>query len=219
MKKKFLVIGNPIDHSLSPKLHNYWIKKYKIGAVYEKKLLNNSEIEDLIFNIREEKIHGINITVPFKKIVIPFLDELSEEAEISQSVNTIYKKDNKIIGENTDIEGFKLSLEKTELETKNKKALILGAGGVVPSIIIALKKMQIKKIYLSNRTELKAIELKKNFPEIEIIKWGETLDFDIIINATSIGLKEEDEININYEQISKDKFFYDVIYNPPETIF
>jgi shikimate dehydrogenase len=219
MKKKLLVVGNPIDHSLSPKLHNYWIKKYKIDAVYEKKLLNNNEIESLIFSIREEKIHGINITVPFKKLVIPFLDELSEEAKISQSVNTIYKKDNKIIGDNTDIEGFKLSLKKTGLEIKNKKALILGAGGVVPSIIIALKKMQIKKIYLSNRTELKAIELKKNFPEIEIIKWGETLDFNIIINATSIGLKEEDEININYQQISKDKFFYDVIYNPPETNF
>jgi shikimate dehydrogenase len=219
MKKKFLVIGNPIDHSLSPKLHNYWINKYKIDAVYEKKLLNNNEIDDLIFNIREEKIHGINITVPFKKLVIPFLDELSEEAEISQSVNTIYKKNNKIIGDNTDIEGFKLGLEETGLEIKNKKALILGAGGVVPSIIIALKKMQIEKIYLSNRTELKAIEFKKNFPEIEIIKWGETLDFDIIINATSIGLKKEDEININYQQISKDKFFYDIIYNPPETNF
>jgi len=219
MKKKFLVVGNPIDHSLSPKLHNHWIKKYKIDAVYEKKLLNNNEIEGLIFRIRAEKIHGINITVPFKKIVIPFLDELSGEAEISQSVNTIYKKDNKIIGDNTDIEGFKLSLEKIEQETKNKKALILGAGGVVPSIIIALKKMQIGKIYLSNRTELKAIELKKNFPEIKIIKWGETLGFDIIINATSVGLKEEDKININYQQISKDKFFYDIIYNPPETNF
>jgi len=219
MKKKFLVVGNPIDHSLSPKLHNHWIKKYKIDAVYEKKLLNNNEIEGLIFSIRAEKIHGINITVPFKKIVIPFLDELSGEAEISQSVNTIYKKDNKIIGDNTDIEGFKLSLEKIEQETKNKKALIFGAGGVVPSIIIALKKMQIGKIYLSNRTELKAIELKKNFPEIKIIKWGETLGFDIIINATSVGLKEEDEININYQQISKDKFFYDIIYNPPETNF
>jgi len=219
MKKKFLVIGNPIDHSLSPKLHNYWIKKYKINAVYEKKLLDNNEIEGLIFNIREEKIHGLNVTVPFKKMVIPFLDGLSEEAKISQSVNTIYKNDNKIIGDNTDIEGFKLGLEKTGLKTKNKKALILGAGGVVASIITALKKMQIKKIYLSNRTELKAIELKKNFPEIEIIKWGETLDFDIIINATSVGLKEEDEININYQQVSKDKFFYDVIYNPPETNF
>jgi shikimate dehydrogenase len=219
MKKIFLVIGNPIDHSLSPKLHNYWIKKYKIDAVYKKKLLNNNEIEGLVLNIRDEKIHGLNVTVPFKKKIIPFLDDLSEEAKISQSVNTIYKKDNKIIGDNTDIEGFKLGLEETGLETKNKKALILGSGGVVPSIIIALKKMQVGKIYLSNRTELKAIELKKNFPEIEIIKWGETLDLDILINATSIGLKKEDEININYQQISKDKFFYDVIYNPPETNF
>ena len=92
MKKKYLVIGNPINHSLSPKLHNYWIKKYKIDAVYEKKLLNNNEIKDLIFNIKEEKIHGLNVTVPFKKVIIPFLDELSEEAEISQSVNTIYKR-------------------------------------------------------------------------------------------------------------------------------
>ena len=219
MKKNFLVIGNPIDHSLSPKLHNYWIKKYKIDAVYEKKLLNNNEIEGLIFNIREEKIEGINVTVPFKKMVIPFLDELSEEAKISQSVNTIYKKDNKIIGDNTDIEGFKLSLEKTGHKIKNKKALILGAGGVVSSIIIALKKMQIEKIYLSNRTELKAIELKKSFSEIEIIKWGDTLDFDIIINATSIGLGVKDEINIDYKNISQNKFFYDVIYNPKETNF
>ena len=122
MKKKFLVIGNPIDHSLSPKLHNYWIKKYKIDAVYEKKLLEQNEIEGLIFNIREEKIHGLNVTVPFKKLVIPFLDELSEEAEISQSVNTIYKNDNKIIGDNTDIDGFKLGLEETGLETKKKKS-------------------------------------------------------------------------------------------------
>jgi len=219
MKKFFSVIGNPINHSLSPKLHNHWIKKYKIDAIYEKRLLNNNEIKDLIFNIREEKLHGMNVTVPFKKIVIPFLDELSEEAKISQSVNTIYKKDNKIIGDNTDIEGFKLSLEKIGQKIKNKKTLILGAGGVVPSIIVALKKMQIEKIYLSNRTELKAIELQKNFPEVEIVKWGDILDVDIIINATSLGLKEEDEININYQKISKDKFFYDIIYNPPETNF
>ena len=79
--------------------------------------------------------------------------------------------------------------------------------------------MQIKKIYLSNRTELKATKLKKSFPEIETIKWGDILDFDIIINATSIGLKKEDEININYQQFSKDTFFYDVIYNPSETNF
>ena len=219
MSKKFLVIGNPIEHSLSPKLHNYWIKKNNLNALYDKKLLEHDKIKQLISNVREEKIHGLNVTIPFKKMVIPFLDILSDEAKNSQSVNTIYKDKGKIIGDNTDIEGFKTALETTNQVIKNKKALILGAGGVVPSIIVALKKMQISKIYLSNRTELKALEIKKLFPEIEIIEWGKVTSFDIIINATSIGLNKKDEINIDYKNISPNKFFYDVIYNPKETNF
>ena len=219
MNKKFLVIGNPIEHSLSPNLHNYWIKKNNLNALYDKKLLEHGKIKQLISNVREEKIHGLNVTVPFKKMVIPFLDILSDEAKNSQSVNTIYKDKGKIIGDNTDIEGFKTALETTNQVIKNKKALILGAGGVVPSIIVALKKMQISKIYLSNRTELKALEIKKLFPEIEIIEWGKVTSFDIIINATSIGLNKKDEINIDYKNISPNKFFYDVIYNPKETNF
>ena len=219
MKKKFLVIGSPIEHSLSPQLHNYWIKKNNLNAVYDKKLLKQDEIEKLILDLREERIHGLNVTVPFKKTVIPFLDVLSEEARHAESVNTIYKKNNKIVGENTDIEGFKIGLETTNQVIKDKEALILGAGGVVPSIIIALKKMQISKIYLSNRTKQKALEIKKLFPEIEIIEWGKTVNFNIIINATSVGLREGEEINIDYEKISKNKLFYDVIYNPKETNF
>ena len=219
MNKKFLVIGNPIEHSLSPKLHNYWIKKNNLEATYDKKLLEEDEIQQLILDVREEKIHGLNVTVPFKKIVIPFLDILSSEARSSESVNTIYKDKDKIIGDNTDIDGFKTGLETTNQIIKNKEAFILGAGGVVPSIIIALKKMQISKIYLSNRTELKALAIKKLFPEIEIIEWGKIPTFDIIINATSIGLNNKDEINIDYKSVSKNKFFYDVIYNPKETNF
>jgi shikimate dehydrogenase len=219
MNKKFLVIGNPIEHSLSPKLHTYWIKKNNLRASYEKKLLEKDEIQQIILDVREEKIHGLNVTVPFKKLVIPLLDTLSDEARNSQSVNTIYKKNNKLIGDNTDIDGFKTGLETTNQIIKNKDALILGAGGVVPSIIIALKKMQISKIYLSNRTELKALEIKKLFPEIEIIEWGKVSNFDLIINATSIGLNNKDEIDIDYRNISKNKFFYDVIYNPNETNF
>ena len=219
MNKKFLVIGNPIEHSLSPKLHNYWIKKNNLKASYDKKLLKQNEIEKIILDLREENIHGLNVTVPFKKIVIPYLDILSDEARVSQSVNTIYKDKDKIIGDNTDIEGFKISLEKTNQVIKNKEVLILGAGGVVPSIIIALRKMQISKIYLSNRTKLKALEIKKLFPEIEIIEWGKTSSFDVIINATSVGLNKKDEIDIDYKNISQNKFFYDVIYNPKETNF
>ena len=219
MNKKFLVIGNPIEHSLSPKLHNYWIKKNNIKASYEKKLLKEEELKKIVLEIREEKIHGINITIPFKKTVIPFLDMLTDEANKSQSVNTIYKIKDKIIGDNTDIEGFKIALESTGQIINNKTVLILGAGGVAPSIIIALKKLKIKKIFITNRTEIKALELKNFFPELEIVEWGRMVDFDIIINATSIGLNEKDEIKIDYERISRNKFFYDVIYNPEETNF
>ena len=90
--KKFLVIGNPIEHSLSPTLHNYWIKNNGIDAIYEKQKLNENELEQIILLVKEKKIDGINVTVPFKKAIIPFLDELSIEAKSTQSVNTIYSK-------------------------------------------------------------------------------------------------------------------------------
>ena len=217
--KKFLVIGNPIEHSLSPKLHNYWIKNNGIDAIYEKQKLNENELEQIISLVKEKKIDGINVTVPFKKAIIPFLDELSIEAESTQSVNTIYLKENKVMGHNTDIIGFEASIKKSEYNLVNKEVLILGAGGVVPSIIFALKKMKVSKITISNRTKKKAENLEKLFENIEIIEWGVVPNFDMIINATSLGLKKEDNINLNLLSISKNKFFYDVIYNPKETRF
>jgi shikimate dehydrogenase len=217
--KKFLVIGNPIEHSLSPTLHNYWIKNNGIDAIYEKKKLNENELEQIILLVKEKKLDGINVTVPFKKAIIPFLDELSIEAKSTQSVNTIYLKENKVMGHNTDIIGFEASIKKSEYNLVNKEVLILGAGGVVPSIIFALKKMKVSKITISNRTKKKAENLEKLFKNIEIIEWGVVPNFDMIINATSVGLKKEDDINIDFSSISKNKFFYDVIYNPKETRF
>jgi len=217
--KKFIVVGNPIEHSLSPLLHNYWIKKNGIDAIYDKQKLNEDELEQNILQIKEKKISGINVTVPFKKAIIPFLDELTIEAESTQSVNTIYLRNNKVIGHNTDIFGFEISIKKSKYNLKDKEVLILGAGGVVPSIIFALNKMKISKIKISNRTKDKAENLKTIFKNIEIIEWGEAPNFDMIINATSLGLKKEDKINLDFSSISKNKFFYDVIYNPIETNF
>mgnify|MGYP001202825525 CR=1 FL=1 len=217
--KKYLVIGNPIEHSLSPKLHNYWIKTNHIDAIYEKKRINENEIESLIYKIKEKNINGINVTVPFKKSVIPFLDKLSLEAEKTQSVNTISLKNDKIIGHNTDIDGFELSMKNTEFNFNNKKILILGAGGVVPSIIFTLKKMKISNITICNRTKSKAEILKELFHDLTIVEWGENIKFDMIINATSVGLNKNDEINLNFLHDEKGKFFYDVIYNPKETNF
>ena len=217
--KKYLVIGNPIEHSFSPKLHNFWIKNNNINAIYEKKKLDNNELEKLFLEIREEKIAGINITVPFKKSVIPFIDLLSDEANQTQSVNTVYLENNKIIGHNTDIDGFKLGIKNSNFAVEGKKIFILGAGGVVPSIISALKKMNVSQIILSNRTKEKAENLKGLFEDLKIVEWGEVPTFDMIINATSLGLNINDKINLDFSKIEKGKFFYDVIYNPSLTSF
>ena len=217
--KKYLVIGNPIKHSLSPRLHNHWIKQTNIDAVYEKKQLEEAKIQGIISEIKNGKIEGINVTVPFKKSVIPFLDELEYFAKKTQSVNTIYKKQDKIVGDNTDVKGFQYALQHIKYSVKGKKIFILGAGGVTSSIIFALKQLEVSTIMLSNRTKEKAENLKKIYPDLDLIKWGDIKNFDMIINATSLGLKENDKIPINYDQIGSGKFFYDVIYNPKKTNF
>ena len=125
--KKYLVIGNPIEHSLSPKLHNHWIKQNNIDAVYEKKQLNENDITAMIDEVKSEKINGINVTVPFKKSVIPFLDQLTLIAKEAQSVNTIFKKDNKIVGDNTDIGGFEYGLKHINYNVQNKKVAVIGS--------------------------------------------------------------------------------------------
>ena len=217
--KKYIVIGNPIEHSLSPKLHNHWLNKNNINAIYEKKQINDVDIKKIISEMRNGKINGINVTVPFKKSVIPFIDDLSFEAKQAQSVNTIYKENNKILGHNTDISGFELAIRKKSYNIKDKKVFILGAGGVVSSIIVALKKMRVAKIILSNRTKKKAELLKNNFSNIQIVDWGEIPEFNMIINATSLGLNKDDEIKLDYSVLGKNKLFYDVIYNPKQTKF
>ena len=216
--KKFCVIGNPIDHSLSPKLHNFWLKKNKIEAIYEKKLLEEKEIPKLIESIRKSEINGVNVTVPFKNSIIPFLDSLSSEAKKTNSVNTICVEEEKIIGHNTDIAGFELALRYINYDVKRKKAFIIGAGGVSPSIIFALKNMGCENICLTNRTFEKAERIKETFNDITIRKWGDIPEFDIVINATSVGLKN-DNFDLELNKSGNNKFFYDVIYNPSETSF
>tara|TARA_Y100001970_G_scaffold266057_1_gene354284 strand:+ start:508 stop:1302 length:795 start_codon:yes stop_codon:yes gene_type:complete len=216
--KKFFVIGNPIDHSLSPKLQNRWIKENNIEAIYDKIKLEDHEIENFLQDIKEQKITGCNVTIPFKKTVIPFLDKLSPEAEQTQSVNTITFDNGNLVGHNTDIVGFYTAIKKLNFSLKGKKVLILGAGGVVPSIIFALKNMHVQEITISNRTREKADNLKILFNNLKVLEWGRLADFHIVINATSLGLNNE-KINLDFSSLGRDKLFYDVIYNPHETFF
>ena len=216
--KKYFVIGNPVSHSLSPKLHNHWLKRNNINAIYKKIKLEENEIKNFIQDIKNQKIIGCNVTVPFKKTVIPFLDRLSQEAEHTQSVNTIIFDKGNLVGHNTDIAGFEKAIKNLDFIMKGKKILILGAGGVVSSLIFALMKMDVLNITISNRTLQRAEILKNLFKTVNVVEWGKLPEFDVIINATSLGLNNE-KITLDFSNIGKNKLFYDVIYNPIETNF
>ena len=183
---KYLVIGNPIEHSMSPLLHNYWFKKYRfLDSIYEKKKVEKKDLKKIVEQIKNDEIKGVNVTVPFKREIFDFIDIAPHEVQFTKSVNTLVKENDKVVGYNTDQEGFKISLEENEWDFKNKKVFIIGAGGVTPSILSSFIRADgAEKIYLSNRTRSKAEELKKfwdkaidfyqmNKDTIEIIDWGE----------------------------------------------
>lgn len=232
---KYFVIGNPINHSLSPQIHNYWFNKYKFFlSNYEKKNLEEKELDRFVKEIRDKNlnINGVNVTVPYKNKIIPFLDELSSHSLATNSVNTIFKKDGKLIGHNTDTIAFEETIKKFIEEKSNINVLLIGAGGVSSSILLALCKLLGRqgKIHLMNRTKNKAMDLKKlekkfNLPEIaniEVIDWGEIPDAHLVINTTSLGLKKKEHFKLDftkYEKFKEKTLFYDLIYNPKETNF
>ena len=223
--KKYLVIGNPIEHSLSPLIHNYWIKKYNlIDYLYEKRKVEEENLGRIVEEVKMDVLKGVNITVPFKKKIIPFLDKLDITATNTQSVNTLYKEDDgRVIGINTDVQGFKASLSKYHA----KNIFVLGAGGVTSSIVYHLS-LTANKIYISNRTREKAEKLKNEGNKwalrknTEVIDWGEKPKVcDLVINTTSVGLKNDENLGLDFKEYENNKtvLFYDLIYNPRETNF
>ena len=232
---KYLVIGNPIAHSLSPLLHNYWFKKYRfLDSIYEKKKVEKKDLKKIVEQIKNDEIKGINVTVPFKREIFNFIDTAPHEVQFTKSVNTLVKENDKVVGYNTDQQGFEISLEENDWDCKDKKILIIGGGGVTPSILSTFIKMDgAEKIYLSNRTRGKAEELKKFWDKalgiyqmkkdtIEVLDWEKKSELcDLIINTTSVGLTKDEKLNFDFSDYNnkKDVLFYDLIYNPKETNF
>ena len=240
--RKYLVIGNPIAHSLSPLIHNYWMRKHRlVGSIYKKKKVEKNELKDIVNLVRNGEIKGVNITVPYKKEIIPLLDHIKGDAQLTQSVNTLCKVNNEVHGYNTDTKGFKNSLddslpsnnlEYNFIELINKNIFIIGAGGVSPSILNAFVDTA-NKIYITNRTKEKANELKKlgdisvalqgrKKNTIEVVDWGEKPEIcDVVINTTSVGLMRDENLNLDFKNYAnkKNTLFYDLIYNPKETNF
>ncbi len=222
MKKKFGIIGNPVKHSLSPVLHNYWLNKYKIDAEYNIIEANDKNLKKIIDQVKEGSLTGINVTLPFKQKIINHVDKIINDAELTGSVNTILKNtENYVIGENTDVFGLQAAYLKEIDSDLNKSCLVIGAGGVSPSVILSLKKSGIKDITITNRTSEKCIFLKKKFNYLRILPWkdleSQIKNFDIIINATSLGLKNGNDFNFNFSNTKNEVIYIDTIYNPLET--
>ncbi len=235
---KYLVIGNPIDHSLSPKLHNYWIKKNNLNAIYEKKFAEEKDLKKLCDDVREGKIEGFNVTVPFKEKIIKHLDNYTDTANAIRAVNTVYRKyvdgEYIVMGDNTDVYGFEQSCPLRNYSKRGASALIIGAGGASKAIILGLCNLNVRHFAITNRTRENAKNLMTQITKPEsykghfVYEWckdeGIMSKPDIIVNCTSLGLKEEDKIPLDFSKYKKKFFtkkviFYDLIYNPEETNF
>jgi len=234
--KKLTVIGYPVGHSLSPVMHNAALEEVGLDKefVYEKLevLPEKEKIEKFIESIRNREIFGSNVTIPHKKMVHDFVDELSDEAKLVGVVNTVYFAKGKVVGHSTDGIGCLKALEEKKVNVSGKKVLILGAGGAARAITFALTQNDANVIVL-NRSIEKAKELVDEVNEKLNLKneFGSTIEIrhhlgevDICINCTPVGMrgKAEGETLVTKEQFAsakKDLVVMDLVYNPLKTKF
>ena len=228
--KQLGLIGDPIEHSFSPRLHNFISACLGADYVYSAWQVKSENLKNAIEGVRALQISGINVTAPHKKEVIKYLDDVDDTAKILGSVNTIVNKDGHLKGYNTDSEGFYLALKSQGIEISGKKILVIGAGGVAVPTLMRIIKENPKSITLLNRTAKKAEDISKQIYEktgYGIDTGIKDLSFDIVINTTSAGMAPQldtlptdaiAEIK-NLDFITEATAVVDMIYNPRETKF
>lgn len=221
-KSKFIIIvGDPVSHSLSPAMHNAAYEKLAIDDqfVYLGANLKVNNLKEVILAMRVmENFHGLTCTIPHKVEVLKYLDWVDEKAKKIGAVNTVVKKNGLLCGYNTDWLGAVIPLEKVT-SLKGKKVLVLGAGGAARAIVYGLKEKG-ALVFILNRTLEKAKNLAKEF-KAKVLNFNhqkEVSNFDIIINATSVGMEPlVNETPINPYFLKKNQIVFDVVYNPKET--
>jgi len=225
--KLFGLIGYPVKHSLSPKMHNAAFRALNIDAHYTLFELKPEELVPFFNSLGEKNICGLNVTIPYKEKVITFLNSVSGEAKLIGAVNTIKVERNNLAGFNTDGEGFIKHLKgDLNVDPENKHIIILGAGGAAKAVSVYLAKEKPGSlcIYDIDKPKLDALVgyLQGNFKNIQFRSTDslEAYDFrkaDILINATPIGMKEADPCLVKAGSLHSRMFVYDLIYNPAET--
>jgi len=221
--KKLGVLGFPISHSKSPKLHNFWLKKYNIDAVYDAYEVEPTGLEKFLREIPKNGFLGVNLTIPHKEAALKFVDERDRRTNIIGATNTITVKNGKLFAANTDAIGFIKNIEK-KLPEKGK-VLVIGAGGAARAVCAGLWSSGKFEIILVNRTKAKAQAMKDSFEidssdniNITVIDWSELesamSEVSLLVNTTSLGMAGQPELNISLENLPKDALVTDIVYNP-----
>lgn len=224
----YCLIGKPVSKSLSPIIHNNIFKELKEERAYLTFTIEKENLKATIDGFKAMNIQGFNVTIPYKKEVIHYLDGLSREAKIIGAVNTVKNENGKLIGYNTDGPGFIKTFHDNKIEVKNKNVLLLGSGGAAYGIAISLVEEKVNKIYISNRNldNAKVLQNRINVIDKNILtKVGSlSLDnidkknIDVIINTTSIGMYPMEKMSpIELNGFSKDVIIYDIVYKPKDT--
>tara|TARA_E500000075_G_C6998197_1_gene329390 strand:- start:8514 stop:9356 length:843 start_codon:yes stop_codon:yes gene_type:complete len=220
---KLGVLGYPLSHTLSPNIHNYWLSNYKLNGIYEKVEVSPKDLKDF-FSSNIMQYRGLNVTIPHKVDVFNYMDEVSDSAKVIGAINCITLSDNKLIGSNTDSDGFMQGLTNaySSINFENKNALVIGAGGASRAIIHSLQMKSVRNISVTNRSQDRLQSLKQIFGnKISVIDWGSIYEqiknFNLIINCTSLGMLGKDEINIDLSHQKEKSLVIDLVYNPLET--
>lgn len=214
------IFGDPVEHSLSPLIHNEAFKYLNLDYCYVAFNVKREKLKEAVEAIRALGIVGVNITVPHKEAVMSYLDEISEEAAQIGAVNTVVNENGYLKGFNTDARGFIQSLKERKVNVNKKDILVLGAGGAARAIIYGILK-EGGSIYIYNRTLSKAEEIKRKFSSLGTIEVLTQLDKSLIekvyliVNTTSLGLKQNDPMPIDPCLLNKDIIYCDIVY--PET--
>ena len=230
--KEIGIIGNPLGHTLSPKIHESAFKELNLNITFKIWNTKKEDLENQILSLRNSNILGSCVTLPYKQNVIKYLDDIDVTAEDMNAVNWIVNNNGKLKGYNTDWKGFSKSIFYHKKEIENKNCLILGAGGSSKAICLSIIKENAKSIYIHNRTFEKAKMLVNNFSKfnkkIEIIDKDKLNSksfiskFDLIVNTTSLGMEggpNPKKSPINTDIINKNALCYDLVYSPVITPF